>query len=62
LCLLAATSAASEGNAADTASKEEASAPHGLNGVRYSRLTVKIELMSPRPKADVITASLNFRF
>ena len=56
---MAATSAASKGNAADTASKEEASAPHELNGVRHSRLsqaftrqacprvlTVKIELMS----------------
>src|SRR5262249_32611346 len=39
LCLLAATSAASKGNAADTASKEEASAPHELNGVRHSRLS-----------------------
>ncbi len=28
-----------EGNAADTASKEEASAPHELNGVRHSRLS-----------------------
>jgi hypothetical protein len=37
LCLLAATSAASKGNAADTASKEEASAPQELNGVRHSR-------------------------
>src|SRR5207302_9959685 len=39
LCLLAATSAASKGNAADTASKEEAFAPHELNGVRHSRLS-----------------------
>jgi len=38
LCLLAATSAASKGNAADAASKEEASAPHELIGVRHSRL------------------------
>jgi hypothetical protein len=34
-----ATSAASEGKAADTASKEEASALHELNGVRHSRLS-----------------------
>lgn len=39
LCLLAATSATPEGNAADTASKEEASAPHELNGVRHSSLS-----------------------
>jgi hypothetical protein len=33
------SSAASKGNAADTASKEEASTPHELNGVRHSRLS-----------------------
>jgi hypothetical protein len=52
LCLLAATSTASKGNAADTASKEEASAPHELNGVRHSRLSQALR--------DRLTTSPNF--
>jgi len=48
LCLLAATSAASKGNAADAASKQEASAPHERRSAHPTsvRLTTSWSVMT----------------